>query len=541
MRTGQTNNSSIKNNIIKAVTFTSVPLDILYCYFVFIAVQNAYNTYKKENNIQDDNFDSYFQAFNIYLCLSVFVCDSLQINPIEEARIISEFRDHDFEKKLERIENTRLRKAIVILTTLNLLVANTVFSIDATSDAISIAYFSESNVLRFGVGGLVSLISIIYSNILMRASIKNNSFECFNAITMINRTSLNNILSSPLENLEIVMQIVSSLTYESIACGYIMYSGISTFFDEENTKSPIGSASIWYAISATAWLTIFTRTLSIKNRFFDPRFNEITPDMLANAKLKKFRFAFDSLMSLVRSGAFGAISYKHFPGKSDEKLAITVPLMIALFYQAIKVRYRVNLKKSVLEELENSDQEIAVIDDLSSDELFDLIQKRFKTSNLSLAVMGMSVGALIANWIAFFNFLYTINNFLGTEHQKPLSLFDIVCLQQLWGIPSLENAATFYQGLIIETSSYHRTKLYIEQRSRFFGPFRSIFHTKNEYPPEHLKLLLQDANDGASRPLVFRRLPTEEPHDGYLTDIERDDTHQHTEIMDNRHSPTPPI
>ena len=71
MRTEQANNSSIKNNIIKTVTFTSVPLDILYCYFVFIAVQNAYHTYKKENNIQDDNFDSYFQAFNIYLLINI--------------------------------------------------------------------------------------------------------------------------------------------------------------------------------------------------------------------------------------------------------------------------------------------------------------------------------------------------------------------------------------------------------------------------------------------------------------------------------------
>ena len=68
-----------------------------------------------------------------------------------------------------------------------------------------------------------------------------------------------------------------------------------------------------------------------------------------------------------------------------------------------------------------------------------------------------------------------------------LGFADLLCIQQLWANPALENDADFFQRDMVYNFAYYKTKHYLEKTCPHFGGFLSLFYAKSEYQKQYLR------------------------------------------------------
>jgi hypothetical protein len=238
-------------------------------------------------------------------------------------------------------------------------------------------------------------------------------------------------------------------------------------------------------------MIMFAKTVSVHKKYFDQQFDDLDPELLKHAKAPKLKLMFDAFIISLRAASAGTLLYRHGPENFTIKALLTGALSSLIMSHGLYVRYKSRLNQAALDiKLTGSSSEVILVDNLASmsaERIFSIIQEKFKTKNLKRIVVCINSGAIALVWISFLSFLNTLNALVKENTNINLDFYDLLCLQQLWGVTSLENDAAFFQGLIFENLSYYRTKVFLENKRSHFGLVHSFFKSKSDYPRAYLE------------------------------------------------------
>lgn len=478
----------IKKTIYLGLTISSVLIDPLYCYFIYIAVRSIVEDLQEKIGLESNSWGIFFTILIGFFVFLNYICDITQVNPIEEAEIMANFKDNNFSEQLDTVENPIKKNSIRLFRYFNLSVANSIFFIDATSSAVAVAYLTNLRALEWSSGIPATIINIIYFNMLMRGTISKHSYEFMRRFLDSNNSMIINAVKSPAKSLEIIIQVLASSIFKGVASSYVVSQLLTEFFNIDEGSSTRRDF-VLYTMLAASWMIIFAKTLNVHKRYFDQQFEDISPELLKKAIVSpRPMLIFDSLITSLRAASAGVLLYRHGPESFPTKFILTGSLCSFIMSHGLYVRYKSRLNQAALDiKLKDEDASEKISTGMSSEKIFSMIQQRFKTKNLHRLVIFINSGAIAVVWVSFLSFLTTLNELVKKNTSLNLDFYDLICLQQLWGVISLENDATFFQGLIFENLSYYRTKIFLERNSSHFGLAHSFFKPKADYPREYLE------------------------------------------------------
>ncbi len=225
------------------------------------------------------------------------------------------------------------------------------------------------------------------------------------------------------------------------------------------------------------------------NQHFNKEFKDLSVELLSNTKVSCFGILTDIFMSAIRAVPAGVLLYRHISTNNPINIIATISVGLFLMFHSFYARYKSRLAHAALD-IRLKQGIIAlqtnVSEDMSSEETFDFIKEYFKTRALKNAVTFLNVGGRMGRWFAFLGFLITLNELIKTNSDLNLDFYDLLCIQQLWCNPSLENDASFFQKDMIDNFAYYRTKINLERNSPYFGLVHLFFKTKSDYPKDYL-------------------------------------------------------
>ncbi|MBP6103559.1 MAG: hypothetical protein KA508_00590 [Gammaproteobacteria bacterium] len=257
------NSLSVKKNIYKVFTICSMIIDPFFSYFLFMSISAANDYIRKELHLENKFFESFFTVLAAMVSIINQVCDFVLVNPIEEAHAITSFKDDQQIEILNIVRNAHVKRSIKVFRLFNQVTANSIYSIMATSGAISVAYLTSLKGLRWGIGIPVTVLNIIYSNMITRAKIDRHTYEFVNRFLRSNESIIINAFKTPLESFEVTLQVLASSLYRGVACGYVMNQLLIEFFRDKNSnKDPIMNGLIFYAVLGSIKQLLFCKLVT---------------------------------------------------------------------------------------------------------------------------------------------------------------------------------------------------------------------------------------------------------------------------------------
>ncbi|OGB83120.1 hypothetical protein A3F66_01675 [candidate division TM6 bacterium RIFCSPHIGHO2_12_FULL_32_22] len=490
----QTRLYRVKRTILKTLTLSTILIDPLYSYFLFTAIYKVIKNTEEELGVQSNKFiDIFFTAFIIFITTMSYLYDITVVNPIEEAEAIASLEDEELDSNLQSINNLCKQKTIKIAIFTNQIIANSAYFINSTASAVSVAYLTRLNGLRWGVGIPVTLLNMIYNNMLTRRKVKTHTYKfMWEILNLFNGRSIIKMFQSPLTFLEVIIQVLTRAIYGGISTGYVMEELVAEFYENGINKASLLNGLVLYALLSAFFNDIFSRTLNVQRKFFNPQFEKLAPSILKSVRVNPSVIMVDGFLSMIRAISAGTLLYRHISTHPILKIIFVITVAGLIFSHNFYVRHSNHLKEKGLDIFEsnafiNSSTEVISVDkkDTTPSKIFDFIKENLKSSKLQRNVTFINFGMITANWMAFLGFLITLNKLLKNSTNLNLDFFDLVCIQQLWGNTSLANDSSFAQENMVENISYYYTKIFLEKRKALFG-FKAFFKSKKEYPYDYL-------------------------------------------------------
>jgi hypothetical protein len=356
----------------------------------------------------------------------------------------------------------------------------------------------------------------------LRDRINDHAYTFMRKLLNRNESMVLNALRYPAVSAEVIMQVMANAICKGITCGYIMNQLLTEFFDVDDTTM---NGMVLAAIIADAYLVLFTKTLSVHARFFNPLSADLSNELLNNAKISRLNLFFDFIFTAIKTTAVSALLYRHVDTHNQMNIFSATCLGTTLMSHGMYVRYKNRKYQAALDDklkqplLSNPVQAVRLSEETSSAVMFDIIKNKLKSKSLDNIVTFINAGALIGRWFAFLGFLVTLNSQLKKSTDVNLDFFDLICIQQLWGNVALETDAVFYQQLMVENLAYYKTKLFIEKKIPHFGPGTAFFKVKSDYPKSYLKLFINSESKVTVQELLDVNHSNQAASDGSLASM----------------------
>lgn len=479
-----------KNNFFTVLTLLSMIADPLYAFFLFTAFSAASDYAREELDLENEFWEYFFSVLGgIFTCMYQ-ACDFTNMNPIEEAKIMAEFEDVVLTEQLNTVSRCQ-RNSIKTLTYTNHSIANTTYLINSTANATSVAYLCSLTWVRWVIGTPATILSVIAYNMTTRAKINNHSFQFIQRLTDSESSMVCGALTSPMISLEVIYQILINAIYRSVSTGYTLYQLFINFFDYNgNSENKTVNAFLIYAATSTFYTTLFSRTLNVHKEFFNIGYKNLSRQSLKNTKIHPYHKFIDTIMPSIRTLSAGVLLFRHGPSSILLKSVLVGFSSLMLMAHNLYVRYKKRLYQTAFKTQKKQGVFQTLMpfkEDMSSSQMFDFIKDSyFKTSGVHTTVTILNIGGRIIRWGSFLGFLTTLNHLVKINTSVDLDFVDLLCIQQLCGIPALENDASFFQDNMIDNIAYYRTKWHIEKRIPHFGFMNSLLKPRSAYPKEYL-------------------------------------------------------
>ncbi len=465
-----------KRRIYRGLTFASVIVDPLFSYFLFVAVRKAYQAASEELGNDNPSLEWFFLILFIIISIMNALCDFLVVNPIEEAE---EALLESEEKKEEKNKKGCKKGVVCVLRPTNQVVANFTYIIGSASDAISIAYLTSNTVIRFTLGIPITVLGLIYYNMMTKSKVDEHTDEYASRLLDCKESMVINSLKSPAISLEVSNQVLINAINRAVRFGYIMNQLLTTIFNIES-GNPLGVSLVILAVVTTFYSALFSRTLNVHKQFFNKEFLTLSDGILKQTKVSKSKILIDGMMTLLRAVPAATLIYRHSFTNPVLKSITAITSGLAITFHSSYARYNRSLYKTALE---NRKMSPALGNIQSSDALtlpFDSIQNQYKTNSLKTFVTILNTGARMTSWFSFYGFLVTLQQLITPYTGLNLDFYDLLCIHQLWCIPSLENDASFYQDSLVDNLTYYQAKVTIERKFPTFG-WGAFWRAKTEY------------------------------------------------------------
>ncbi len=485
-----------KRELYQGITLASVLFNPLFAIFLYMAISSAVDESRSELNLEDKFWEIFFVLLNVSISSLSGISDVIVVNPIEETEELLKALGEN--QLTERLNNLSIceRRAIKSFNFFNQVVGNSVFLVGSASAALSLTYVSSSTGLRLGLGVPVTVLSHIYLNMLSRAKIDEHSYQLLHRLLDKRESMLIKAFKTPLQSLEVLIQVLVNALNRGITYGYIMNQVLKAYIDENNTSQNVVTSLISYATASSFYTFLVSRTLNVHKQFFNPQFAELPAELLKNTRVSFLGNLVDVIMTLLRAGAASTLLFRHGPKNIPVNIFLTTLLGLFLTVHGLYVRHKNRLYQTALNvKLKQSINELRIGEQqaentLTPEKMFDLIKEQFKVRNsIRISATIINAGSRLADWFSFLGFLTTLNRLIGTNNDSSFDFYDLLCIQQLLCNPALENALSFFQEGIVDTLAYYRTKIYLERNERHFG-WHCIVKSKVEYPKNYLKKFL---------------------------------------------------
>jgi hypothetical protein len=146
-------------NLYRTLTILSLIVEPLYCYFLFTAIRSLSD---EEFEIDNEFWDTFITVIAAITAVTTYFSDIFQVNPMEEAEVMVSRKDEQLANNLKRIDNSCELTSTKFQIYFTQAIANGVYLINSTEDAISIAYLTSIEGLRWGIGIPVTLLGFVY-------------------------------------------------------------------------------------------------------------------------------------------------------------------------------------------------------------------------------------------------------------------------------------------------------------------------------------------------------------------------------------------
>ncbi|MCK4608291.1 MAG: hypothetical protein KAT71_02310 [Gammaproteobacteria bacterium] len=470
-----------KRTLLKLMTLSALALDSIFIVFLYNAMKSALLYTMDEFDESSETLQtSFLIAFGGMVSFNL-IAELLIINPVEEAEAMAGSKIAGF---IGDIEGDNLCDKITSssLAVFNQIVAQPTYVIGAAADAVSIAYLTSQGWLKWGYGVPVTMLGVVYYNLLMRTPINRHAKEFIHKFLNCQESIFINTLKTPAKSLEVLIQTLSNAIYRSVSMGYIMDQILVELFNQGSDNQD-NTYYIAFAFFFTFYISLFSRTLNVRDKVLNPKFDTIPQEMLKTTKVSKIGSCIDVLMTTLRAGPASVIIYRHGFDSQIANIMLSGSIGVTLMLQGLYVRYKTRLHQTALENIERGVPKEST-EPRSAEEVFEMLKKQNKTKGLTVVATGLNVCSRASKSVAFLGFLAVLNDALISNGiNLQLDFWDILCVHQLWGNTNFENELSFFQQAIQENLAYHITKckIAIKQSKPAISVITSFWKSKEDY------------------------------------------------------------
>lgn len=480
---------------------SSLIADLVSLYFIYVAAAVTVDCCFEEFGLESEISKMVLKTFAMLGSVANVMTNFCTINPVEDADIFARTPQRAIKDSHPGCE-VRLSKTLCLS---NQILANLSYVIGSAGQMLSLTYFIPNQWVNIGVGVPLTTLGALYYHLLTHAKITDHA-NVFIHRLLQKELMLLKTLCSPLMSFEVILQSFSNAAYRGISFGFIMDQLLLRVFQTADDDS-IGINLIAASTLLTFYVTIFSRTLNVHRQYFDPAFEKIPQQTLAETKISKTGFATDILVTGLRSGAMGMLLYRYVPLGDSHRIVIGVASAGLLAMHGGYVRYRSRLQQTALDGINkkpmldtglNADTDMD-LSQLSKQKIFDMLRDSNEMPFAKIFVTTLNTSARTGRFLSFIGFLIGLNEALKKNHVLDLDFNSLLYLSGIWGITTLQNEWSFFESGMLRTVKYHATKWEIEGNNPYYGKWCSFFHSLEEYPKQYLQRCLQE-----QKPLLSR-------------------------------------
>ena len=468
---------SKKRKFFRYAAVTSVSLNLLYSWFFWRSASEATEyAIRQFGGRLDATTKDIIKYSIIPFTLANLISDTLCVDPLENADslLISK----------QRKEKKEIIKLFFGLT-LQLIGTLITYPAGSSSAALPIAeitkdFFNEelpANIINYLSIVAVSVLGAIYLAMFTNARLQRHVDEFIDVIKAP-KIFLKNFIKNPDKYFEVWIQSLSNSIFRAISIGYVLYTVLTVILKADNKSEwVLWSAKITALMSFI--ITLFSRTLSVRDTILNPVYNALTLDDFKKAKLFRTEMLYDLIFTLIRAGSTSTLIFQLLPVPIFWKYSISAISGLALTIHGSYVGYSINLAKNALihkkeqisliqkgEEKEAA-EDIALLEKTKINEkrfmeLFNEIVKVDNPKYINLFVDTSNIMARIIRFIAFFLFVATFNEIFNFDLQSTT----LIALTFLWGAEVFKNDAALYKESLLKTMSHFSAKFHLEAYRR---------------------------------------------------------------------------
>lgn len=502
----------------RTLTVSAVLIEPLYSYFVWRTVLDGLKLALQEFGHDPTESEAEFLQYIILpFIIANLICDITSVDPLKDADELV-LTHADQEKALPQSK----RLFGMFLKFLALAIS---FPAGASANATSV--YDITNKIKFSIikdliyypaSAIVTLLGVVYYMMFTNAQIQRHANE-FIDVLKDPKEFLMNVIKSPGKYLEVLIQSFFNSVYRAIAFGYITSDFLGLFFKLKNT-SRLAQSIIMTTSLTTFLITLFSRTLSVRDKFLNPNFTLVTSKEIKLVSPFRLSLLSDLVLTLIRAGAVGLLVFNFLPLSLGWKLSASIFLGLVLSIHSGYTRYISGLYSSALETIPSEDLkhrkkpldsedvpllggssiQVDSIKDTSQGiaDDFQEISSSYHSKFMTASIDVINIMARTARFVTFFLFIATFNNIFSLS----LGIYDVVALTFLWGAEVFKNDGSYYEQALklnwtgiaakahmesVEKDEPENNNKFTQCGSTLFNVFKAITKSPYDYSPETIQ------------------------------------------------------
>ena len=472
--------------------------DTPYLGFLVVAILSAVKYAFQEFGINSQGLSVAIIIPAVVLSLMSTIGDLTIANPVEFAKEQVSLDVSELDVQVNALGSFKA-SAVNTLAIFNKIIAGYSFLIGGAASALSIAYLFSQEWVHYLLGIPIALLGLAYYYVVYANTFKQHSYEFLKRLLSTEQSMIKNMLRSPAKSLEVTLQTVFNAFYRAVFFAYIMDQLLTTAFHRDENDH----ANLYYILSAgiiTFYISLFTRTLNVHRKIFDPNFSKIPRELLDKTHVAKIGLAIDIIMTLLRAGSASTFIFRNVTEQYFINIITAIFAGMSLTGHGLYVRYNRRLHQTAFWNMPKPEVSINAVeaeaDVRSADKIFNEIKELIKTELVKIFATTINSGGRIGRSIAFLGSLVSLNETL-LKHGINLHLdfYDLICLHQLWGNTTFENEASFYQESVTDNIAYYLTKIHLERNKPKYGYISAFLKPVCDYDAEYLEEALTELNE----------------------------------------------
>lgn len=461
--------------LARAIAITAVILDGFYSPFMFQTGPAGFKAMFDQLGVDiSDNTFKYIQAGAIPFVLCNLINDWSSVDPLREADelVLNYIKHTSVSQKKNKTHIVNLILSLMIKTAAVLYS----YPIGASADGLpTVDWFnhwfgknsSEAEVLRYMSLSIFATFLTVYYMMFLNGRISNHVsalIETMKSLPDFMKFAGKNFFTM----VEVMMQVTANACNRGVSFTFIMSTGLKEYIDVPKHKPVSKNLAISAGVNS-AFLTYFTRLLSVYNKLFNKEFSSISDLEYKQASGFNLGFVVDAFFGAIRGGSIGLLIYQLIQPSAWSYLA--APTLGGLITaHSLSVHYQFRRKENAIIRRKNQtplgENSALLTEEHESVDISDVecldelpVTERIKSKFEALAsqqnsrplrsASGLVVHATqILRLFAFFMFVETFDEIILGNRFSPLTLF---ALTLLWGCEVYKNNAALYQEAITET------------------------------------------------------------------------------------------